>query len=439
MTRPAALVTVYICTVVYCCGIIYAYEKLSHFWHYFGFYYNIKGHSVIYAFSITAAMPSVLLSKRVSTLADFSAWILYFIIFLPCALVPVMQNASIEKSLPTHLLLLISSVVFILCCRVQIINVRAPRISSRNFWIFYLALYAIFLIPVLVTFQGSLNLVSFDDVYDQRYFGASQSNVFTSYAVPILSDAMNPFLIAAGLATRRRAMVFAGAASQLLLFATFAMRSTILSPILIVGAWHLFSSKGELSGARLAGALAGVVIAFLPLMVNYDNDGLHGAVATLLYMRTLLISGVTFGVYDTFFSIYPNTFLSHMFLGRLFSDYPYGELQIGQVVGQFLAPSTGMYSVNYNAHFLATDGLAGFGRAGIIPAAAILGLVLSGLGQFLASERTRMAAAASVPFLINLANVSLFTSLLTGGGALLTLLLIMSDEMVHSAQSKTPK
>ncbi len=253
------------------------------------------------------------------------------------------------------------------------------------------------------------------------------------YAIGFLSYGFNPFLIAFGLETKRWQFVVGGIAGQVLMFATMALRSTLISPILIIGIWLLMGRRGKYGTLKIAGALAALATVLLPLMNYYFvGPGLNDLL-TIIYMRTMTLPGVSFGVYENVFSMYPHTYMSHSMVGRLFIHYPYGNYQVGEVVGLYLVPSFGQFALDYNSNFLATDGLAGFGLIGLPAVSAILALVLIGAGRFVPDARTRLAAAAAVPFVVNLSNTSLFQSMMEGGGIVLFAILFLSDHTVGEA------
>lgn len=307
---------------------------------------------------------------------------------------------------------------------------RSVRVPAKYFWVGFAGAYVLLTVLVIYQFGDQLRLVGVDDIYVQRFAGGEAAGGrFMLYAVAFLSNVFNPFLIVAGLATRRPWLVALGTVGQVLMFATLAARSTVISPVLIIGAWYLFRKTGTASGLAVSSALTAAVVALLPFLASYNPvGGGINLLLTIVYFRTLLISGAAFGVYDNFFSFSPHTYLSHSIVGRFLVDYPYGDYSVGEVVGLFLLPAFGRNILEYNANFLATDGIAAFGLVGVPVAAFVLGLVLVILSRAVPRAKTGVAAAMSVPFLMSVSNGSLFASMLTGGGLLLVLLIYLSDD-----------
>lgn len=309
-------------------------------------------------------------------------------------------------------------------------TLRSVQVPAKYFWVGFAGAYVLLTALVIYQFGGQLRVVGVDDIYVQRFAGGEAAGGrFMLYAVAFLSNVFNPFLIVAGLATRRPWLVALGTVGQVLMFATLAARSTVISPVLIIGAWYLFRKTGTATGLAVSSALTAGVVALLPFLASYNPvGGGINLLLTIVYFRTLLISGAAFGVYDNFFSFNPHTYLSHSIVGRFLVDYPYGDYSVGEVVGLFLTPTFSHNILEYNANFLATDGIAAFGLVGVPVAAFLLGLVLVILTRAVPRAKTGVAAAMSVPFLISISNGSLFASMLTGGGLLLVLLIYLSDD-----------
>lgn len=421
----------YAALLIYAIVLVYSYEILSRWWGYFGFTYWLREEYKAYAMCFVATLPALLLPRNIKSFSVFCAYIIFALVFLPCMLVPLMQQSRGEgHAMLLFLTVFISSVVFILTCRIPLKPLPTVRIPAKYFWAGFAGAYVLLTVLVVYQFGGQLRLVGVDDIYVQRFAGGEAAGGrFILYAVAFLSNVFNPFLIVAGLATRRRWLVAVGTLGQILMFATLAARSTVLSPFLIIGAWYLFRRTGTSTGLAVSSALTGAVIILLPFLASYNpvGGGLN-LLLTIVYFRTLLISGAAFGVYDSFFSFNPHTYLSHSIMGRYFADYPYGDYSVGEVVGLFLTPTFGRNILEYNANFLATDGIAAFGLLGVPVAALVLAIVLVLLNRAVPRAKTGLASAMAIPFLISISNGSLFASMLTGGGLLLALLIYLSDD-----------
>lgn len=415
--------------VLYAFALCYAYGILSLWWGYFGFSYKLADQQFLYIACFIAAIPATLLVPRPSTFAQASAWFLYALVFLPCLLVPVMQYSStsgrlIQVSLSTYA----ACVIFLVIVRANVRRIKAPDLAPKYFWGFLFIIWAAMLIIVIVAFGDALQFVGADDIYEQRYGVAENvANPIVRYSIVLLANAINPFLIASGLFARKYMIAVIGTVAQIFLFATTAAKAALLLPLFVVGVYFLADRYGQMRGNRFLVAMIGIFVLTLPLLANYNPVG-GGAnqLVTLLYLRTLLISGATFGVYEQFFTLYPFTYFSNNNLISLFVDYPFGSLSVGQAVQQFLIPTNGVELGELNANFLATDGIAALGLLGVPFAGAGTAIVLRFLSRLVAPERTMLMTAGGMGFLLSIANTSLLTSLVTGGGILYTSLVFLA-------------
>ncbi|MGE0458959.1 MAG: hypothetical protein AB7O56_12235, partial [Bauldia sp.] len=138
------------------------------------------------------------------------------------------------------------------------------------------------------------------------------------------------------------------------------------------------------------------------------------------YMRTLGIQGAMAGVYADFFTANPHTYWSHVNFVATLINYPY-TLPLGYVIGTHLVGGAGF---NANASFWVTDGIAAFGYAGIVLIGGVFGFLLAIANRLVPADRLVFGALLAIPFVMFLANTSLFTSLITGGGLLIAILLL---------------
>ena len=142
-------------------------------------------------------------------------------------------------------------------------------------------------------------------------------------------------------------------------------------------------------------------------------------------MRILVLPGVLVGCYSDFFTRYPTTYLSHSIVGRYFVEYPYGPESVGQVIGRYVTPTASASVNNYNANFIAADAVTGFGSWGVPPIFAFFAFTLWVISKLVGREHTPIACAVLVPFIVSLADSSIFTAILTGGGAAAAILLYL--------------
>src|SRR5690606_13689630 len=135
----------------------------------------------------------------------------------------------------------------------------------------------------------------------------------------------------------------------------------------------------------------------------------------VIFMRSFAIQGALTGVYMEFFSDNPVTYFTHVGPVRAFAEAVY-NVPLGFVIGDHLG---GEGAFNANASFWATDGLAALGVLGVPVAAFIFILFMVVAKMLVSNEGVKFAACISIPFIMALGNASFFTNMLTGGGAIL--------------------
>lgn len=441
MTDRLHVLIRYLVISLYGCTLVYVYEILHDWWDYFGFTYLLNNTAIAYAACLVAALPSFLLSVRARNTLQFASYVIYLLVFIPSMIVPVMQFSVGMR----HMIFLfgatwIGTVVFLLLCRLPVRPLPRVSIDPAAFWIVFFAIYGAMSAIVLRAYWGEFTFAGLDEssVYEQRAIGgAIGADATVRYSLLFLANGFNPFLIALGL-RHNKALLALGILGEMMIFSAVALRYTLLLPIFTIGIYMLADRQGMISSLKFFGGVCAVAFLLAPFMLTYNPvGGFAGSLLTLLYMRTLLISGMAFGVYDDFFSVFPHTYLSQSAFVRPFITYPYGDYSVGQAVGLYIAPSTGADVLELNANFIATDAIAAFGVSAIPLVSAVAAILLWFIARAVPEGRERVAAAALVGFLVTISNTSMFTALITGGGALIALLLYLTPEASLLRRART--
>ncbi|MEQ1714830.1 MAG: hypothetical protein ABL907_02385 [Hyphomicrobium sp.] len=399
-----------------------------------------------------AAVYSIFLPTAISKYSQFACWVIYLSVYIPSVLSLGLQS---YVSFDPHQVI---GVLFASFALLVFVSNKTPRHASAaqpprsttrgkasgafeilksatqsgvnriqtsplRFYIGVAALQIALTIYYIIVYRDILTFSGLDDLYDQRArFGGFQSDTLGSYLTGWLPNALNPFLIVAGLQDRRaRLLVPIGLASQIVVYMAFAGKVILVIPIILILFYFFVYTKGTLSAFRIALGFCGTILIVESILLysNYTPDGWMASLSGLIYMRTLAIQGVMMGVYADVFTSLPHTYYSHVNLVRLFVDYPF-DAPLGVVVGRHLVGGLGF---NANANFWATDGIAAAGLIGLPIVSTILGVILNLANGLITAERLAFAACVSMPFLMSLGNTSLFSSVLTGGGGMILLLI----------------
>ncbi len=423
--RPRVLLN-YIFGFAYCVIMYVTYSGLSTFWAYIGFDFVPLGVELPLVIA-AAALPTAFLPSHPTTMRELAAWILSYTLFMPALLVPQLQGwIPIDERLLLFINILACSIAFIVLVQRKVKPMATIAIKQSFFWTAVIGAWVVMHGGIVFFFGSNLSLVGVDQVYEQRANSSAAvgSAVLISYILSNASGALNPFLLAAGFFERRWALVGLGALGQLIIYSALAGKIVIVFIGVVLGAFALFDRNGTLKPLRFAAGVLTVAIIGMVTFPFYDpGAGFLNDIYDLIFVRTLYLPGVLVGAYYSFFSTYPVTYFSHMILGQFFFTYPYGGQSVGQVIGAYVTPSSSYAVNNYNANFIAADGITGLGLAGIPLVFVIMLLVLRAIDGAAANVDLRMRCAALIPFIMWLSDGSLFTALVTGGGALITLLL----------------
>jgi hypothetical protein len=305
-------------------------------------------------------------------------------------------------------------------------HVRLPKIPKPLFWTVLGAVAVFLTVWLLIVFRGHLQLVSFGVVYELRDAANDVAEgSLVNYAFMLLNGAINPFLMGYGLYFKRRWLFFAGALGQVLIYSVGGTKGSIFSIVFILGIYCMLKIR-KIPFALILSFGSLIVLAGTDFSIRFTGMGdvsfFGGIFQYLILMRTLSINGLGTAQYYDFFQRNPFTHLSHIHGVNWFVHYPY-NYPVGQEIGLTYA---GTADLDATAHFWATDGIGGFGLPGILFISVLCALVFWILDSVARRHDPRLAALVTAYAAYNLANISIFTSLFSGGLALLVLLLHMT-------------
>lgn len=415
---------------LYCAIYIWIYSEISIVWSYIGA--RFVGIDPFFAAGlclVTAVLALLIPSPKSHLIPSVFVTLIYLVVFIPSIITPYLQGFSPKVELfKSHIALVLGFLALAKISALSGVSRRLPIKPPRNVALFViLGIWAGLNLYVLYVFRGNISISSPEEVYDKR-FAADYiiGGGLVVYAIANLAGSINPFLLALGMAERRVYFIGLAVASNILLFSTVALRAHLVNMIFCVGLFLLFRMKltNERRIALIMAAPLVLCMLFAPFMPYYgvENSAMD-QIISLVVFRTLEMPGILYGCYLDFFSIFPQTYYSHIRPVGLIIPYPYGMLQLGQVVGDYIAPQSGLETLNVNASFLATDGIAAIGLAGVVAISALVGLIIRFIGQLVTAIDPRIVMVALLPVITNLSNSSLFTTALTGGGIISVLIL----------------
>jgi len=392
-------------------------------WDYFGFHYEVPPWPYLVLAWILSVTPSLWMPMELRRPSQLTYWVLYIAVIIPSMFVPL--YAGLNPPHEVSLLMLALFAGFAMAggsYLAPLIRFSQVQSSGGLFWKSVVCLAAGLSLWLVVVFRHNLQIVSFSSVYDVRDVASDLAfGTQVNMAFMMLTGAINPFLMGCGLYYKRSWLFLAGVAGQLLVYAVGGTKGSILSILFISTFAFLFKVRRIAFGLKMTyGALA----LLGALCVSYALSGfepgpLHTIVLFVVLMRTLSINGLVTAQYYDFFQQNPLTYYSHIKVVNWVVHYPY-QYPVGQEIGLAYSGTTGL---DATANFFATDGIGGLGLPGILLMSVFCAGVFWILDSAAQKHDPRLAALVTTYAAYNIANISIFTSLLSGGLALLMVML----------------
>jgi hypothetical protein len=372
---------------------------------------------------ILSTIPGLWMPRVLEGPSDFLYWSTYLTVFIPSMFVPFCVKLRPPAELWQLVAAFFGGLALLRCYRIgPAWELPRLRLSPRTFWLGFGVAGGALFAAVLRIYWGHFQLVPFGSVYEglRESGGARLQETYVGYAVGLLANAINPFLMTQSLFRGGWALFALGAAGQLLLYSTAGARSILLS-VAVIPAVYWIVRRPAGFGLRMVLSLSVACLA-LVIAVGLPVESARKSFrvpTSLLLMRSLGIPGLLTAQYQAFFAVHPVTHLSHAHGVSWFVKYPYAR-PLGVEVNQW---TTGNPGGNANASFWSTDGIAGFGIPGLLVAGLLAGLVFWCLDRSTPRGGGPFAAVLCSGAAISLGNTSLFTTLLTGGLASIMLIL----------------
>ena len=287
---------------------------------------------------------------------------------------------------------------------------------------------------MLFVYRGSLEFASFgEDLYLQRAANSSLgSGLVMRYLSSWLSTVFVPLCLAFGLSSRKHRYTVGGAFACVILYMAGANKLMILLPFIYLSFYLLLRKRLSALLPVLTAALSVLIAGLLAI----STMGRAAFVAAAIVLNRTIGNGgqLTMAYYD-FFSFYQQTGYSHVNGINLFTrPYPYGDLGLGQVVGQFYWSPF----MNANANFWATDGIAAVGLPGVAIISVVAALLFVVMNAVTQRFDQLFVVLCFLPFVTTLLNQSLFSSLWSGGAFFLILFFAFDKRRTAAARKRAP-
>jgi len=359
-----------------------------------------------------ATIPALLVPQRLSNLSNYFYLLTYYLIYLPTIFVATFRYPGFRPELlGLYVLLLVAMLPLGVFAHIPATNVPRPRLGRLS-WNTGLLAFVLLVYAALVAKFGLRPPPSPLDPYDVR-LAARELGALTGYLLRIASNVLAPTVMVWGLFSRPpRRLLLIGASLVLfvLVYSFDGTKSTLFSPILIATLWYVYRRRISTSGLLALG----IVLIWLGVLAD---AALGKFVFTSIGIRRLaLMPGLLTTYYYEYFIIMDNPLFlfSHSFFSSFFQN-SYSTTPAFQIAYIYFNSEI----MSANANFLA-DAIANLGSVGV-PLLAMLAGSYIYLVRALAGGREDLALlAASIP-VFSLTNTSFFTTFLTHGLFLATI------------------
>jgi len=430
--RERGLVFLVMALYVACFHWMYVHFLYPSF-EYLGYNYDPPA-SGYFALSIVLSLsPCLWMPLKLTRPSQLAYWVLYVTVLIPSMFVPL--YAGYESTREVAVMMAMFFLAFLLTGLGYLLplwKLDRTRLRPRTFWRMFGFITIGLTAWLVIVFRHNLQFVSFNDIYDLRFAANDLADgTLVNYAFMPLTGAINPLLMGYGLFYRRRWIFLLGVAGQLLVYSVLGTKGSVLSILFVPGIYFLLKIKRFSFGLNLALASLALIATACLLLSRLDPEPgtISGIVLFVVFARTLSMGGLLTAQYFDFFLRNPYTYWSHLKVVDWFIHYPY-QYGVGQEVGVAYGGTT---ALNATTHFYATDGIGAAGLAGLV----VMGLVSAAVFWMLDSAAQhrdpRLAVLITSYAAFNLANISMFTSLLSGGLGMLMLCLYLLPPMAPNS------
>ncbi len=373
----------------------------------------------ILIFACLALLPSFWIPIRFERPSAVFIYIQYFLIYIPAvwmtrhSILPILGPA--DRAMLSGTLGISMAALLWMHHRLPLIHLTSMRLTSRTFWSLIFCFTGFLLGVLAIELGGNFHLVGLNDIYLLRSNASdlleASGDVVAKYAFTWLNAFLLPVIFARAITKANFGLAVGVTVCYVFLYGIWGSKASLFSPLILMVA-SVWASKNPSRTPRLM--IAGLVFALIVPFLLPSGAGIAGLIklawVSIVDMRTFAMPGLLVTQYYDFFASHSLTLGSHITGLNLILHYPY-DYDIPRTVGYYY---NGVL-VTSNANFWAQDGLAGFGLIGVVAVSFLVGGILWLLDSASRGLDRRFVLTANVGIILIFANVSVFTTLITGG------------------------
>ena len=432
-------ILLYLNVSIYCMLLLRCYALIAEQFSYMGYFYRNDIFTLSgLPFLTMAFLPCAFLRINVQKPSDFFIAIIYFVVYIPTALVPYLMGSNDSVVLFGYVcsclfglfavhLLTKKTKVFI--ATFDLYGYR-PALRIVSYLLLVTALLYLFF-----SYRSIINLVKFDHIYQQRakYNACTSTMPMAAYVHNFIMFVVVPFVLLYGCISRKISFIILGFIVSLFIYSISAMKSTILLPFVVILFYYvLIFYKNKISSNLIIFFL--IITCLLGLFNNF--------ILSIIVRRLLVTPGMLSSWYINYSLHHPLLFFSYSKLGYLLGNHV-NNLHVPYLVSNFIVGR----SYDANANFLASSAVDLGYKFGPIIVSLMLSVFLivvdnisNGL-QRVGNNYFQLVLISCFPFLLSLCNTSFLTSLYSGGAIFnfLLLYILLSCAYIHKYDASLSK
>jgi len=380
-------------------------------------YTRIGDYELVVLVTPLALLPA---GGKITAAGQYLVVALSIFIFVPAPILFVSQVGE-QTFYEVYMLLWLSYFIIALGSRFSL-SIAARRLTEKQFSIVFYVVAVLALLGLLNAARGGLTFVA--DLARASAERPEDYNLSTlqAYATTMFIGSVGGFLIAFGVLMRRYLVVALAIAGYVLAYGIMINKTSLLAPAWIAYA-AVMSRFFKTSAARYSLAIAApfLLLSTVYLIMQPEGGSVMQAAFVITNLRLYVLPAESVTIYYDFFVAqnHPLTYLSHITFMQFFVHYPYGDSAADLMKDQY-------HMGTWPGTFLAGDGIAGFGVQGILIISIVFAFVLVVLNTCFSGLKPFIPAVVLAVPAFNFANTPMFTALLTGGLALLSVLLFFA-------------
>ena len=411
--------------VLFICSVLYFYSLLFLLKNYAAVEWSIYGYSygeIPFFESLIAiaciAVISLFVPIKINSPSSLFLVVVYLFLVLP-AITAFLGLYRVESDIYYEPLIVTSLSFAAACYLVPHKKWKAGNAFGLHHLVipFLVTMHSITLLYLFYRFGSIMSFANLDNLYEQRALGAAE-NFIDGYAQTYSQYVFSLGLITIGLVRNNIAIIIYGFFGTVVNFSITAEKAGAIYPIFIVVLYFAMKSGRKILVSTSLITLMFTIILFVGAVLHRQSD-VAEFISWYLGIRSILGPGAFVAYYYDFFNPDHLTYFSHIRGLNIvvqpppayFNDYRWPS--IGLILGE---DYLGFRTLNANASFIASDGVASLGTVGIPIAFAVFSLFIT----FVDKVTRGLSAAAScclfLPIALTLTNGSIFTVMTSFGG-----------------------